>query len=466
MTPEEFRRIGHEVVDWIADYRERIEQFPVRSQVEPGWVRSQLPAELPEQGSGFDGVLSDLDRIVLPATTHWQHPSFFAYFPANASLPSVLGDLLSTGLGVQGMLWSTSPACTELEQALLDQLAVAMGLPEAFLGGGVIQDTASSAALVALLAALHRSSGGKWRESGVDSSETVYVSSQTHSSLAKAARMAGLGEESLRSVDVVPDTLEMSAEALEELIRSDVDAGRRPVMVCATIGTTGTGAVDPVRRIAEICARYGIWLHVDAAWAGSAALCPEWRHLFDGVELADSYSSNAHKWLLTAFDCCLFWTRHPGTLVDALSILPDYLRNAASESGAVVDYRDWQIPLGRRFRALKLWTVLRWYGLAGLRDHLRGHVELASRLESWIAGDERFELAVPRSLALVCLRLRAGDAATRAVMDRINAEGRAFLTHTTINGKFVIRVAIGSVGTEERHVRALWDGLRAAADAV
>jgi aromatic-L-amino-acid decarboxylase len=466
MTPEEFRRIGHEVVDWIADYRERIEQFPVRSQVEPGWVRSQLPAELPEQGSGFDGVLSDLDRIVLPATTHWQHPSFFAYFPANASLPSVLGDLLSTGLGVQGMLWSTSPACTELEQALLDQLAVAMGLPEAFLGGGVIQDTASSAALVALLAALHRSSGGKWRESGVDSSETVYVSSQTHSSLAKAARMAGLGEESLRSVDVAPDTLQMSADALEELIRSDVDAGRRPVMVCATIGTTGTGAVDPVRRIADICARYGIWLHVDAAWAGSAALCPEWRHLFDGVELADSYSSNAHKWLLTAFDCCLFWTRHPGTLVDALSILPDYLRNAASESGAVVDYRDWQIPLGRRFRALKLWTVLRWYGLSGLRDHLRGHVELASRLESWISGDERFELAAPRCLALVCLRLRAGDEATRAVVDRINAEGRAFLTHTTIDGKFVIRVAIGSVGTEERHVRALWDDLRAAADAV
>jgi aromatic-L-amino-acid decarboxylase len=462
MTPEEFRRIGHLVVDWVADYRERIEEFPVLSQVEPGWVRSRLPA-LAERGEGFDALLADLDRTVVPGLTHWQHPSFFGYFPANASLPSVLGDLLSTGLGVQGMLWTTSPAATELEEHLLDQLADVMGLPAAFRGGGVVQDTASSAALVALLAALHRTSGGKWRQSGVDGSERVYVSSQTHSSLAKAARMAGLGEESLRSVDVVPGTLAMSADALAERIAADLAAGLRPVLVCATIGTTGTGAVDPVRRIAEICAAHGIWLHVDAAWAGSAALCPEWRPLFDGVELADSYSSNAHKWLLTAFDCCLFWTRHTDVLVDALSILPEYLRNAASESNAVVDYRDRQIPLGRRFRALKLWSVLRWYGLEGVREHLRGHVALAERLEGWIAEDDRFELAAPRSLALVCLRLRAGDEATRAAMDAVNASGRAFVSHTVVDGRLVIRVAIGAEGTREEHVRALWEQLRAVA---
>ena len=460
MTPEEFRRIGHQVVDWVADYRERIEEFPVLATVEPGWVRSQLPQSLPEEGGGFDDVLTDLDRI-MPGITHWQHPAFFGYFPANASLPSVLGDLLSTGLGVQGMLWLSSPACTELEQHVMDQLVPAMGLPSKFLGGGVIQDAASSAALVALLAALQRSSDGKWRESGVDGRETVYVSSQTHSSLAKAARMAGLGERSVRSIPV--DTGAMRVDVLAERIQSDVDAGRRPVLVCATVGTTGTGAVDPLREIAEICERHGIWLHVDAAWAGPVLLCPEWRHLFDGVDRADSFAANAHKWLQTAFDCSLFWTAYPDTLVDALTILPEFLRNTATESGAVVDYRDWQVPLGRRFRALKLWSVLRWYGLAGLRSHLRRHIELASRLESWIASDDRFELAAPRSLSLVCLRLKEGDEATRAAMDAVNASGQAFVTHTTVKGRFAIRVAIGASGTEERHVRTLWDALRAAA---
>ncbi|GGP49528.1 aminotransferase class V-fold PLP-dependent enzyme [Saccharothrix coeruleofusca] len=461
MTPEEFRRIGHQVVDWVADYRSRIEDFPVLSPVEPGWVRAQLPEELPERPSDFDALLADVDRVVLPGTTHWQHPSFFGYFPSNASLPSVLGDLLSTGLGVQGMLWATSPAATELEQALMDQLATAMGLPESFRGGGVIQDTASSAALVAMTAALQRASGGKWRDSGVDGSETVYVSSQTHSSLAKAARVAGLGESAVRSV-AVDAAQAMSADDLAARVRADLDAGRRPVLVCATIGTTGTGAVDPVREIAAICREHGIWLHVDAAWAGPVALCEEHRALFDGVELADSFGANAHKWLLTAFDLSLFWTAHPDVLVDALTILPEYLRNAASESGAVVDYRDWQIPLGRRFRALKLWSVLRWYGLSGLREHLRGHIALAEALEGWVAEDPRWELVVPRSLSLVTIAVRDDEEATRRAMEVVNASGSAFVTHTSVNGRFAIRVAIGAEGTRERHVRALWDALRAA----
>jgi aromatic-L-amino-acid decarboxylase len=459
MNPDEFRRIGHEVVDWIADYRARIEDFPVKSQVEPGWVRGQLGA-LPEQGEGFDALLADLDRVVLPGTTHWQHPGFYAYFPANASLPSVLGDLLSSGLGVQGMLWSTSPAATEVEQHLMDELVGAMGLPARFLGGGVIQDTASSAALVALLAALHRTSGGKWRQTGVDGSETVYVSSQTHSSVERAARMAGLGEQAVRSIEV-DAALAMRVDDLASRIRSDVEAGRKPVMVCATIGTTGTGAVDPVREIASLCAEHGIWLHVDAAWAGPAALCPEFRGLFDGLDRADSFTANAHKWMLTAFDLTLFWTAHPDVLVDALTILPEYLRNTATESGAVVDYRDWQIPLGRRFRALKLWSVLRWYGLEGVRAHLRGHVALAALLESWVAADDDWTLVAPRSLSLITIAHRDGDEPTKAAMDRVNAAGEAFITHTTVNGRFAIRVAIGAESTREHHVRALWDALTA-----
>ncbi|MBY8847426.1 pyridoxal phosphate-dependent decarboxylase family protein [Saccharothrix longispora] len=460
MKPEEFRRIGHEVVDWIADYRARVEEFPVRSQVEPGWVRGQLSA-LPERGEGFGPLLADLDRVVLPGTTHWQHPGFFAYFPSNASLPSVLGDLLSSGLGVQGMLWATSPAATEVEQHLMDELVTAMDLPRSFLGGGVIQDTASSAALVAVLAALHRSSGGTWRRSGVDGAETVYVSSQTHSSLERAARLAGLGEQAVRSVPVSPSTLAMDAAALAERVRADVAAGRRPVLVCATVGTTGTGAVDPLREIADVCAEHGIWLHVDAAWAGPAALCPEFRDLFDGLERADSFTANAHKWMLTAFDLSLFWTAHPGVLVDALAILPEYLRNTATESGAVVDYRDWQIPLGRRFRALKLWSVLRWYGLEGVRAHLRGHVELAALLESWVGASEDWELVAPRTLSLVTIARRDGDDATRAAMDRVNGSGRAFVTHTVVGGRFAIRVAIGAEATREEHVRALWEALDA-----
>ncbi|RKT56800.1 pyridoxal phosphate-dependent decarboxylase family protein [Saccharothrix australiensis] len=462
MQPDEFRRIGHEVIDWIADYRERLADLPVRSRVEPGWVRSRL-APLPERGEGFDGLLADLDRVVVPGTTHWQHPGFYAYFPSNASLPSVLGDLLSSGLGVQGMLWSTSPACTEVEQHLLDELVGAMGLPESFRGGGVIQDTASSAALVAVLAALHRKSD-KWRQSGVDGGETVYVSSQTHSSVERAARMAGLGAESVRAIAVSPGDQSMDAAELAGQVQSDVDNGRTPVLVCATVGTTGTGAVDPIRAVAEVCARHGIWLHVDAAWAGPAALCPEHRHLFDGLELADSFCANAHKWMLTAFDLSLFWTAHPDVLVDALTILPEYLRNSATESGAVVDYRDWQIPLGRRFRALKLWSVLRWYGLEGIRAHLRGHVELAGLLESWVAADERWDLVAPRSLSLVTIAHRDGDAATRRALDAVNAEGTAFLTHTVVNGRLAIRVAIGAEATREHHVRAMWDALRAAGE--
>ena len=470
LDPEEFRRLGYAVVDWIAGYRAGIAEHPVRPQVEPGWVRSQLPGPLPEAPRELGALLGELDRVVVPATTHWQHPGFFGYFPANASLHSVLGDLLSGGLGVQGMLWSTSPAATEVEQVLLDGLATALGLDPGFTwaggGGGTIADSASSAALVALLAALHRTSGGAWRESGVDGTERVYVTAETHSSLAKAVRVAGLGARALRIVPPSPGTLAMSADALAGMLAADVAAGLRPVLVCPTIGTTGTGAVDPVRAVALAAREHGVWVHVDAAWAGVAALCPEHRDLLDGVELVDSFCTDAHKWLLTAFDASLLWVRDATALPDALSITPEYLRNSATDSGAVVDYRDWQVPLGRRFRALKLWTVIHGYGLDGLRAHLRGHVALAAELESWIAAEPGFVLAVPRSLSLVCFRLAAGgpdadDRETKALLERVNAAGSALLTHTVVDGRYVIRVAIGSVATERKHVVALWEALTA-----
>jgi aromatic-L-amino-acid/L-tryptophan decarboxylase len=475
LDPEDFRRLGHAVVDWIADHRAGLDALPAQPTVEPGWVRAQLPATLPEDPAPLDSLLETVDRVVVPASTLWQHPRFFGYFPANASLHSLLGDMLSGALGAQGMLWSTSPAATEVEQVLMDAFADALGLDPAFTfaggGGGCIQDSASSAALVALLAALHRADP-QWRETGVTGAERVYVTAETHSSLAKAARVAGLGARALRTVDSAPGALTMSPDALAAALRADVAAGLRPVLVCPTVGTTGTGAVDPVRAVAEVAREHDVWVHVDAAWAGVAALCPEFRYLLDGAELVDSLCTDAHKWLLTAFDASLLWVRDGAALPAALSITPEYLRNVASESGAVVDYRDWQVPLGRRFRALKLWAVVHGAGLSGLRTHVREHVALAAKLADRVRSDRAFELAAEPSLALVCLRVVTGagpeadDAATREVLARVNGSGAAFLTHTVADGRYMIRVAIGSVTTRPEHVDQLWDRLRAEAAVV
>jgi aromatic-L-amino-acid decarboxylase len=464
MTPEQFRQHGHEVVDWIADYWERIESFPVRSQVSPGEVRAALPPAAPERGEPVSAVLADLERIVLPGTTHWQHPGFFGYFPANTSGPSVLGDLVSAGLGVQGMSWVTGPAATELEQHVLDWLADLLGLPSSFRstgpGGGVIQDSSSGANLVALLAALHRAAKGSTVRSGVDPDRaTVYVSAETHSSMEKAVRIAGLGSDAVRIVEVDGD-LAMRPGALAARLEQDVARGFTPVLVCATVGTTSTTAVDPLAEIGPICARYGAWLHVDAAYAGVTGIVPELRPLQDGVEWADSYTTDAHKWLLTGFDATLFWVADRAALTGALGILPEYLRNAATDTGAVVDYRDWQIELGRRFRALKLWFVVRWYGAEGLRAHIRGHVALAQELAAWAAADERFEVVAPHPFSLVCLRPRwaddvEADIATMTLLDRLNDAGEVFLTHTTVGGRAVLRVAVGAPATTRAHVERL-----------
>jgi aromatic-L-amino-acid decarboxylase len=466
MTAGEFRRHGREVIDWIADYYEKIESYPVLSQVSPGDIRAALPADPPQQGEGFDAVLADVDQVIMPGITHWQHPSFFAFFPANASGPAILGDLLASGLGVQGMLWATSPAATELEAHVLDWLAKLLGLPDKFYsvgsGGGVIQHSASDAALVALLAALHRISNGRTETDGVTNQFTVYTSNQTHSSVEKACRVAGLGSAALRKVDVDPVTHAARPEQLAELLATDVAAGLTPTLVVASVGATGTGALDDIAAIADLAHSYGAWLHVDAAWAGVAAVCEELRFINAGVENADSYCTNPHKWLLTNFDCDAFWVADRTALIGALSILPEYLRNQATESGEVFDYRDWHVPLGRRFRALKLWAVLRWYGAEGLQQHIRGHVALANEFASWVEADQRFELLAPHPLALVTFRAKAGDAPTKAALDAVNGSGAAYLTHTVVNGQVAIRMAIGSPLTERRHVEAAWQALTAA----
>jgi aromatic-L-amino-acid/L-tryptophan decarboxylase len=424
--------------------------------VAPGEVAAALPAHPPETGEPVEALLADLDRVILPGVTHWQHPSFFAYFPTNASGPGVLGDLLSAGLCVQGMIWTTSPAATELETVVLDWLVELLDLPAAFRGHGVIQDTASSAALCALLAALHRDSGGAVRTGGVRDRYAVYVSPETHSSVEKAARIAGLGDTSLRVLEVDPDALSITADSLRRAIEADRAAGVRPLLAVATVGSTSTTAVDPVRAMGELCREHGVWLHVDAAYAGVAAVCPELRWLNDGLELADSYCTNPHKWLLTNFDCDAFYVADPDALVGALSVLPEFLRNPATESGAVIDYRDWQVPLGRRFRSLKLWAVLRWYGAEGLRAHIRAHVGLAADFASWVRADPRFELVAPHPLALVCFRLTGDDGPNEKLLAAVNDSGEAYLSHTRVAGRYVLRLAIGGTTTARRHVEAVW----------
>ncbi len=463
MTPEEFRRHGRQVVDWIADYMESVEERPVLSQVEPGEIRSRLPAEPPQDGEPMEAVLADLERDILPGVTHWQSPNFFAYFPSNASGPSILGELLSAGLGVQGMLWATSPACTELETHVLDWLVELMALPERFrsssTGGGVIQDTASSATLCALLAARERTTDFTTGATGCRRPLVAYASTQAHSSIEKAVRIAGLGTDHLRLIDT-DDDFAMSSEALEQAIRADLEAGFEPCFVTASVGTTSSTAVDPVAPIGEICQRHGLWLHVDAAMSGTAALCPEFRDMHDGLELADSYCFNPHKWMFTNFDCNCFWVADRATLIRSLSVLPEYLRNQATESGAVIDYRDWQVQLGRRFRALKLWMVIRHYGARGLRHHVRQHVELAQAFASWVDADSDFELSAPVPLNLVCFRHLGGDTVNQAIMDRLNDSGALYLTHTKLDGRLVLRLSIGQANTRAHHVERAWRLIR------
>jgi len=459
MTPDDFRRHGHIVIDWIADYYQKIESYAVLSQAKPGQIRASLPATAPTHGEPFDTILADVEKLILPGITHWQSPNFFAFFPCNASAPAILGDLLSSGFGVQGMLWATSPACTELETHVLDWLVPMLGLPEKFLststGGGVIQDTASSSSLCALLAGRERATNYASNAKGCDGKLVAYCSTQTHSSVEKAAKVAGLGAANIRAIPV-DENFAMLADALANQVAQDKSNGLIPCFVCATVGTTSSNAIDPIPDIARICHEHNVWLHVDAAMSGTAVLCPEFRHTHRGVEHADSYCFNPHKWMFTNFDCDVFYVADRKALIQTLSVLPEYLRNQATESGAVIDYRDWHIPLGRRFRALKLWFVLRHYGVEGLQHHVRQHIALAQEFAGWVRADHRFELAAPVPFNLVCFRLKAGDAANQSLMERLNRSGDLYLTHTRLNDRLTLRMSIGQTNTQQRHVERAW----------
>ena len=467
MTGDEFRRHGYALVDWIADYVERVETLPVLSRVEPGAVRAQLPPAAPLEGEPFEAMLRDVEAIILPGITHWQSPNFFAFFPANSSAPAILGELLSAGLGVQGMIWATSPACTELETHVLDWLVDMLALPAAFkstsTGGGVIQDTASGATLCALLAARERATGWRSNEEGYDGRLVAYASSQAHSSIEKGVKIAGLGRRSLRLIDV-DETFAMRPDALARQIAADRAAGLTPCFVCAAVGSTSSNAIDPLPAIGRLCRQEGLWLHVDAAMSGTAALCPELRHIHDGLEYADSYCFNPHKWMFTNFDCDCFYVADRAALIRTLTILPEYLRNQATESGTVIDYRDWHIQLGRRFRALKLWFVIRHYGVTGLQHHVRRHVALAQEFAGWVQADPRFELAVEPPLNLVCFRHRGGEEVNQALMDRLNRSGDLYLTHTRLNDRLTLRLSVGQTHTEARHVARAWQRIRQVAD--
>lgn len=460
MTPEQFREEGKKIIDWIADYYENIEKYPVLSQVKPGEILSSLPDKAPFKGESMDAIMHDVEEKIMPGITHWQSPNFFAYFNANTSFPSILGDLISSGLGVQGMIWATSPAATELETRVLDWLAQTMGMPGSFqstsTGGGVIQDTASTASLTAIIAARERKTAYVSNNRGIDKKLVAYASTQTHSSVEKGVKIAGIGKENLRLIDV-DENFALRADLLEKQIQQDKEKGFVPFFVCGTVGSTSSTAIDPVKKMGEICKKENCWFHIDAASLGSAMICPEFRHFIDGVELADSYCFNPHKWMFTNFDCNVFWVANRKELINTFSILPEYLRNKATESGEVFDYRDWHIQLGRRFRALKLWFVMRHYGVEGLQHLIREHIRLAGEFKKWVEKSDDFEMIVEPVMNLVCFRHKAGDEFNRKLMNKINEGGKIFFTHTKLNEKVVLRINIGQTNLKEKHVKQAWE---------
>ncbi len=462
MTPEEFRRFGHLLIDWVADYRARMADLPVMSTVEPGALKAALPGAPPQGPEPFDAILADLDRLIVPGLSHWQHPRFHGYFPSNGDLSSVLGDYLSTGFGVIGLSWQSSPALTELEEVVTDWLRQMVGLSPAW--SGVIQDTASTSTLVALTCARERTSGYSLARGGLQAEAwplRVYASAQSHSSVEKAALLAGFGRANVTSVGT-DECYALRPDALAAAVRADVQAGHLPCAVVATTGTTTTTALDPLEPIAEIAREHGLWLHVDAAMAGSAMILPECRFLWQGVEAADSLVLNAHKWLGAAFDCSLYYVRDPEHLVRVMSTNPSYLQSSVDHR--VKNLRDWGIPLGRRFRALKLWCLIREQGVAKLQARLRRDLENARWLEAQVRATPSWRVLAPVPLQTVCVRHEpagldglALDRHTQAWVDRVNRSGAAYLTPAILDGRWMARVSIGSLTTERDHVASLWE---------
>lgn len=470
MNLQEFRKHGHELIDWMADFFEHIEDLPVKSKAKPGEIIARLPEHAPDEPEPFEVIMKDFNQDIMPGMTHWQHPGWHAYFAANSSYPSILGEMLTSALGAQCMSWVTSPAATELEERVMEWLRDMTGLPKNFTG--VIQDTASTATLVSLLTAREQVSDYHINKAGYYGRGvfTIYCSTEAHSSVEKAVKVAGLGKENLRKIEV-DDDFAMKPEALEEAIDHDRNHGFTPLAVVAAIGTTGSTAIDPLREIGEICSRQKIWLHVDAAWAGTAMLLPEKRHMIEGVENADTYVFNPHKWMFTNFDASAYFVKDKEALIRTFEILPEYLKT--KEGSTVNNYRDWGIQLGRRFRALKLWFVIRTYGVKQMQEIIGSHIKMAEEFASWVEGSTDFELLAPAPLATLCFRYNpwsAGDEdinkLNQQLLEEINASEEVFLTHTTLNGKFTIRFVVGQTRTEWRHVEKAWKIIRNAAEKI
>jgi aromatic-L-amino-acid decarboxylase len=467
MDNESFRQYGYKFVDWVIDYLNNLEKYPVRSPLEPGDVRVRLPKTAPEKGEPMDRLFQDFQDIIIPGMTHWQHPSWFAYFPANNSPPSILAELLTAGMGAQCMIWETSPAAAELEETVMEWLRKMLGLPEGM--AGVIQDTASTASLVALLSAREKTTGYKTNLKGLSEPLVVYASEESHSSVEKGAKIAGFGEDFVRRVPT-DENFAMIPSELEKTISQDEAKGLKPACVVATVGTTSSSAMDPLEPIGRICRQHNIWLHVDAAYAGTAAILPEKRWILDGVGYVDSFVFNPHKWMLTNFDCSAYFVKDIEPLIRTFEIHPEYLKTGVDAK--VKNYRDWGIQLGRRFRALKLWFVIRHYGIEGLQEIVREHIRLAQVFENAVSSHENFEIMAPVPLSLVCFRFNDGreenqlDLFNKRLLEKINNTGKVLLTQTTLKGKYVLRMAIGSRLTEKRHVTEAWELISSTAESL
>jgi aromatic-L-amino-acid/L-tryptophan decarboxylase len=465
MDSKAFRYYAHQLVDWMADYLDQVEKLPVKSRAEPGDIFKKLPDKAPQAPENMEAIFQDFLKVIMPGVSHWQSPNFFAYFPANSSYPSILAEMLTATLGAQCMKWETSPAAAELEEKVMNWLKEMTGLPRHL--QGVIQDSASSATLVAILSAREKFSEYQVNEKGLKWSDNfrVYCSSETHSSIEKAVKIAGLGSHNLVKVAVDKD-YRMDIKSLKNAIEADLKVNNKPICVVATLGTTGSTAIDPLEEVASICSRYGLWLHVDAAYAGSALILPDYRWMIKGVEYADSFVFNPHKWLFTNFDCSAYFVKDKYALLRTLQIVPEYLKT--NVQGKVNDYCDWGIPLGRRFRALKLWFVIRSYGVEGLQQKLRHHLALAEKLSESIMEDADFEIMAPVTLNLVCFRYHpAGvddaDALNRAnelLLNMVNQSGKAYLSHTRLSGNYVLRMVVAQTKVELRHVDAAWKLIR------
>ena len=475
MELDEFRKYGHQVIDWIADYLAHPERYPVMSQVEPGWIRKNLPENPPEEPESMNVILKDMEQYILPGITHWNHPAFFAYFAISGSGPGILGELLSAAFNVNAMLWKTSPAATELEEVVLDWLRQMMGLSDSFIG--IINDTASVSTLCAMVAAREAITDFKTRSHGLTGHSKLprlrlYTSEQAHSSVEKAAIVIGIGKEGVRKVSI-DDEFRMDAEALKIAIKEDISNGWRPFSVVATVGTTSTTSIDPIMKIADICDEYKLWLHVDAAYAGTAAIIPEMRYVLDGCERADSIVVNPHKWLFAPIDISAFYCRKPDILRRTFSLVPEYLKT--NEENVVHNYMDYGIQLGRRFRALKLWMIIRYFGKIGIINRLSEHISMAREFTSWVDDSSNFERLAPVPFSVVCFRanpwVRKGrlirnedeeylNTLNEKLLNEINATGQTYLSHTYLRGKFTLRLAIGNIRTTREEVKKTWDLLQ------